>query len=612
MPKTFLSNINNIGEMVRQMESNYISGMTTISKFVQRSMYDDLCQIDAYLNSKHISGDTDSLGREKPFFNIVTAARNIWFRATDIDRKNIRLKAVKARDYLTSFLATVHLQDYMRRENFGQFLNDWGLQLASYGSAVSKFIEKDSRLYTQVIPWSRIICDPIDFDSNPVIEILELTEAQLRQREGYDQEIVENLCNTITARETIDKTKKDQRSNYIKLYEVHGNLPLAYLTGEDEDFDEYVPQMHVISFVAGKNGRGWDDFTLISGREKQSPYQKDDLIKQDGQTLAIGSVQNLFEAQWMVNHNIKAIKDQLDLASKMVFQIADPSFAGRNVLSSLIDGQIVVYDNQKDPNGLRQVPNNSHDITSLQSFGQQWQLLSQEINSTPDVMMGKNMPSGTAFRQAAIIQQESHSNFEIMTENKGLAIEQMMRKYIIPYLKKKMDTADEVSATLEDYDITKIDAIYIPNEAVRRFNQKAVEAVINDEELPDLQQEMQGVRADLGVLGNQRFFKPSDISDKTWKEIFKDYEWEPEVEITDETIDKEPILTTLSNVLQTIATNPMILQDPNAKMLFNKILETTGSISPLQLSVPQSQPQQQMQPANQMGGQMVGAGNNIK
>jgi hypothetical protein len=35
----------------------------------------DLCEninkIDAYINSRHVSGKTDSMGREKPFFNIV-------------------------------------------------------------------------------------------------------------------------------------------------------------------------------------------------------------------------------------------------------------------------------------------------------------------------------------------------------------------------------------------------------------------------------------------------------------------------------------------------------------------------------------------------------------
>ena len=590
MAETFIAQ-KTIGELIREAEDNYTSGTITISKYVERSMYDDLNQIDAYLNSKYISGVEDSENRLKPFFNIVIAARNIWFRATDIDRKNIRLKANKSRDYLSSFLATVHLQSYMRRENFGQFLNDWGLTLASYGSAVSKFIEKDNRLYTQVIPWSRIICDPIDFDNNPVIEILELTPAQLKQRKGYDQEMVSALCDTITAREIIDKTKKDQRANYIKLYEFHGNLPLSYLTDDEEDEEEYVQQMHVVSFVSNKKTDKWDDFTLIKGREKRSPYQKDDLIKQEGQTLAIGAVQNLFEAQWMTNHTIKAIKDQLDIASKLIYQTADPNFVGQNILSSIQDGQIMIHQENKP---LTQINNNSHDITALQSFGQQWQVLAQEISSTPDIMRGQNMPSGTAFRQAAIIQSESHSNFEIMTENKGLAIEQMMRKYIIPYLKKKMDTTEEISGTLEDYDITKIDAIYIPNEAIRRFNKKAVQAVLNETELPDLGQEEMGIKREIGVLGNQRFFKPSEISAKTWKEIFNDFEWEAIVEITDETIDKEPVLTTLSNVLQTIATNPMILQDPNAKMLFNKILETTGYISPVELSIQQPVPQMGM------------------
>ena len=131
-----------------------------------------------------------------------------------------------------------------------------------------------------------------------------------------------------------------------------------------------------------------------------------------------------------------------------------------------------------------------------------------------------------------------------------------------------------------------------------------VGAVINRTELPNLQQEMFGVKQDLSVLGNQRFFKPSEISTKTWKDIFKDFEWVAEVEITDETIDKEPVLTTLSNVLQTIAGNPQILNDPNARLIWNKILEETGRISPIELSTTSQQP------VPRMGGQ-IGAGQQL-
>lgn len=591
-----------IGELVRKAEADYIIGETQVSKYVSENFYEDINKIDAYLNSKHISGDKDSLLRDKPFFNIVLAARNIWFRATDIDRKNIRLKAGKTKDFLASFLATVHLQDYMKREIFGQFLNNWGLILASYNSAVCKFIEQGNRLHTIVVPWQRIIVDSIDFDNNPKIEILELTESQIRKNKAYDQEMVDKLCETIAARETIDKTKKDNKAEYIKLYEVHGELPLSYLTGEEEDQNEFVQQMHVISFVAGKDTGDYDDFTLVSGREKQDPYLLTSLIgNTDGSISLTGSVKSLFETQWMVNHSVKAIKDQLDLISKVIFQTSDGNFVGQNVLENIENGQIMIH---KENQPLTQVANTSHDITSLQNFGTQWRMLGQELTSTPPVMKGQSFPSQTAWRQAAIVQTESHSNFKVMTQNKGLAIEEMMRKYIILYLKKKMDTSEEVSATLEDYDITKIDSIYIPNESIRRFNKKAVQAVLNRTELPNLEQEEQGVRQELGTLGNQRFFKPSEISTKTWKDIFKDFEWVADVEITDETIDKEPVLTTLSSVLQTIAGNPAILQDPNAKMLFNRILEETGRVSPVELSVassqtarmPQAQQQQVIEP----------------
>jgi hypothetical protein len=93
-------------------------------------MRENINKIEAYINSKHISGDTDSMGREKPFFNIVTGIVNIWFRATDIDRKNIRIKSTKAEDTIMAFLGTVHLNQWMRKANFGVFLNDWGRTLA--------------------------------------------------------------------------------------------------------------------------------------------------------------------------------------------------------------------------------------------------------------------------------------------------------------------------------------------------------------------------------------------------------------------------------------------------------------------------------------------------
>jgi len=65
------------------------------------------------------------------------------------------------------------------------------------------------------------------------------------------------------------------------------------------------------------------------------------------------------------------------------------------------------------------------------------------------------------------------------------------------------------------------------------------------------------------------------------------------------------VLQTLSSILQTVASNPAILQDPNAKMIFSTILSETGRISPLQLSATQALAAQPAQPTppTQMSGQ---------
>lgn len=605
-----LNNEKSVLDLVREAEELDRTGNTTISKYVVYNQRETIEKVDAYVNSKHISGETDSMGREKPFFNIVTAAVNIWYRATDIDRKDITIKASKAAHTAMAFIATMLLGDYMKKMRIGVFLNNWGKTLATYGSAVSKWVEKDGELIAEVVPWNRLICDPVDFENNIVIEKLYFTEAQLRAKKEYNQNMVDQLCNSKESRKTMDDQNKDNKNDYIEVFEVHGMLPLSLLTGKESDEHNYVQQMHVVTYNARKDGNNenkFDDYTLYAGREKKSPYLIDHLIEEDGRTISIGAVENLFEAQWMVNHTTKSIKDQLDLASKLIFQTSDGNFVGQNALSSIENGQIMIHQVNQP---LTQLQNNSHDIVSLQSDKQDWQAIGMQINGINEAMT--NAPkSGTAWRQTQAALQEAHSLFELMTENKGLAIERMMREFIIPHLKTKMDTTKEISGVLSQHNIKKLDSMYIPNEVAKRVNKKVIDDILNKtpEQLrkgelmtPEKQMQMvsveqAGLEQSLQKMGNQRFIKPSDIPSKTWKEALKGFEWEAEVNITGESKDTQGMLATLTTVLQTVASsiNPqtgqsMILENPQLKLVFNKILETSGGISPLEIESLTNQP----------------------
>lgn len=578
-----------IGELVRKAESDYTSGTTTIGKYVEFSQYENTEKITAYLNSKHLSGELDSLGREKPFFNIGIAIRNIWYRATDLDRKNIKIKPTKLNQRVAAYVASMHLQDWMRKTGFGAFLNEWGLASANYGSAVLKFVEKGGELIATVVPWNRIISDTIDFENNLKIEVLWMTPAQLLKNKTYDKELVKALLETREARETTDKQNKDNKNEYIKLYEVHGELPLSYLTGKDKDEETYVQQMHVISFVAKKEKGKFDDFTLYKGKESKDPYMITHLIKEDGRAQSIGAIEYTFEAQWMANHSQKLIKDQLDLASKTIMQTSDGNFVGQNVLTGIEVGDILIH----APNQPITQVNNKGDITALQNFGRQWEVLAKEISSTPDAMRGENQPAGTAWRQVEALRQESHSLFEQMIESKSLDIERMMREFVIPHLKKKMDTKEELAMTLDAMGIQEFDSMYVPNEAIRRDNAQLKKAILSGEVAYNEDRMMleQDIKKELSGLGTQRFIKPDELDNKTWKEVLKDLEWEVAVDASGEETDKEAVMTTLNNLFKTIVMNPAVLADPNAKMLFNKIIEQTDAISPMELTTVPPTPQ---------------------
>jgi len=601
-----------VQELVREKEKNFTSGTeTTISKYVQFDLYENINRIDAYLNSKHISGSTDSKGREKPFFNIVTSAVNIWYRATDIDRKNIMFRATKKKQKVLALMASVLLTDWMNKNAFGQFLNEWGRTLSRYGSAISKFVDKGGELHAEVIPWSRIICDTVDFENNPKIEKLYFTPSQLRANKNYNQVYVEQILekNAGEARETPEGEAKDNMYDYIPVYEVHGELPLSYLTDKFEDEDEYVQQMNVVCFIESKDQDGktyYEDFSLFKGPESQDPYQLDHLIAEDGRSQSIGAVEHLFDAQWIVNDSAKKIKDQLELASKVFFQTSDGNFVGKNALSNMDNGDILITA-KNEP--LTQVNSSSHDITSLQGFQGQWQALGREINGISEAMASGEVKAGAAWRQTQALLNESHSLFELMTENKGLALENMLRKYILPNFKKKLDTSDEISTLLSEQQINQIDSIYLPKEVIKRVNQKKINTILSgqiyepEQEELDTQDATMGLEKELKEDGNQRFIKPSEVASKTWKEMLKDFEFEIEIDITGENKDKQGALATLGTALQVIAGMGGQPMPPEMKLVFNKILSLSGEISPLEINQvptpqaqPTAQPQVQQQP----------------
>ena len=215
-------------------------------------------------------------------------------------------------------------------------------------------------------------------------------------------------------------------------------------------------------------------------------------------------------------------------------------------------------------------------------------------------MLGIAPKAGTAWRQTEALLQESHSLFEIMKENKGLCIEDMLREYIIPHLKKTLNNSDEIAIVLTENGLSKIESQYIKNQAIKRSNEEIKKTILSGQiaNPTDLQAIQDTIKGELSQHGNQRFFKPSDIDSVTWKDIFKDIETNIEIDITGESTDTQAELETLKTVLNVII-NPNFQNNPKAQLIIDKILVKTGQLSPLELSdIETSAPSELVQPTS--------------
>lgn len=589
--------------MVRKQESEYTSGSANISKYVSYSMHDIIEQCHAYLNSKHLNGETDDLGRDRVFKNIVVAIRNIYFRATDLDTKNIRFRASTSKEVIPAILAKHFVREWMRKTSFRKFLNKWGLTKASYGSAAVKFVESDGQLYSSVVSWLRHICDTIEYGPNAKIDLLELTPGQLRHRvesHGYDEIQVAALIEAITTRETLDKTKKDNKSEYIKLYEMHMlGTRAQLLAGKRLGYTEaderiYVQQMHVISTVEKKEGRKTDyqDFTVFAGEESSDPYMLTHLIEEDGRTLSIGPVENALVPQWMVNHSAKLEKDTIDLANLLVWQTPDPFFVGQNMTDTVQSGDILVHAMNQP---LTKVDTAKQDIQSIANFSLTWKLAASETAGISDAMRGVMPPSGTSGTQLDSLLHENYSLFQTLTENAGNDVIEMFTLKILPFIKRRhLNHKEEIAVALDEEDVGRIDAIYLKDAAIRKANKQMLDAI--DENLTRVQngqgvvpidasgmldQNMGSMQESLNLMGNTRYFKPSDITDDMWKDVLADFEWDMEIDITGEESDMQEVLAAYSQAV-TAVLNPGFATNDAAKALVGKMVSVTGAMNPMQ------------------------------
>lgn len=555
-----------------------------------------LKMVDFYTNSKHLSGSKDGLGRWKPFYNIVNFRVQVAKVATDLDVKDIQITSDNPEHWVKSMLLQKEAYEWMKRTHFAQRLNEQGKTRPQKGGVVVKKSKKNGELYIETVKWKNFYCDQVSFDGTK-IEVHYLTPVEILAK-GNVWKDVRNAIKIALDKKSEARVSTEQvatQSDRIKVLEVHGQFPKSFLKEakglkvNEEDSWVYSNQVYYLLECD-------PDVILFAEEEKEHPYMYLPWEEMDGRMLGRGVVEESEEAQVWTNDAVINQKNATDLASRVVIKTNAKNLA--NNILEVDNGKVFELNDGEDMNAVQLTP------SALQFLGEQINLWERQANNATSVYesnTGEQAPSNTPYSQTALLNQVASKPFDYRREEHGIFITQMFEKWVLPFLVKKLQKEHILASDFSEDELMVIDEDFANYTGRQYVKDALVEGrATTPEQLMQFQQEQ---LRNLRRTGAKRYIKIPDG-------YFDDIEAKVTVAVTSEQRNKAVVLTSLSNILQTVSSsfNPQtgefgILKDPVLSRIFGQIVELAGAgLSPVSLrsSQPTSGAQVNAQPLANM------------
>jgi len=549
--------------------------------------------IEFYNNSKYLNGQKDELGREKPFLQILNAICDVENTAKDLDTKDIQITSDDANHYLESWLLSKDIYVWMKDTNFAKTLNDMRNTHTRYGSLLVKKVTKDGELTLELPEWKNLITDQRKILSRPIVETHWMTAVEIAQKKGWKN---------LTA--VLDKLENQTSNTTIPVYEVRGTFSQAIYKdakGEgftDADKSKFSYQLYYIAGLPSKDeGKVDNDAFEIMYCEDNTDEVYKYLARKPkaGRAFGVGVMEEGEEAQVWTNDAILKQYRAMEYTTKVIGQTASKKLKGRNLLTETDDGTILETEENKPITALNLLPSGGLNQYSL--IINQWYDQLQKTTSAYAAQRGDTPPSGTPFRLQATVLQQSSSVFQVLQEEFGIFLTEIIEDWVMPYLATKLTAEHILSYDFSPNELKDIDSKF----SIREANMKAKDIILSGGDITaeEYQTFIDNYDEFIKQTKSQRFINIP-------KDFYKNLKVKVTVNITGEQRNKAATLESLNNILVTYASNPNLANDPVASQLLTKIIELSGAgISPVQITsainekAKEAQAQMAMQPTGQ-------------
>lgn len=576
-----MDNLNKILDKTRDIIKSYKQDTIQIVDGLDYNQSKTVQKIEYYWASRYMNGQRDELGRTKPFYNISKFRTNVGTRATDLDFKDFKVTTDKPDDRVRSMLYNHEIHNWMKEVNFSKTLNDFGHTRAKYGGALIKKVMKDGKLDIQLVEWKNVITDQVNIMDGVIIERHYMSPVELSKKMG----VWENVKEAMKLASKEDKNGSKLTEAKVPIYEIHGEFLEEDIGIENPKEDTYRQMMFIVA--GDKNGK---QYVLYQEEEKELPYDYLAWDRVTGRALGVGIVEDGFEAQMWTNDAIIAEKNVMDLAGK-VFIKTNSKTLGNNAISDMPNGMVIELNEGEDANILNLTPSS---LPEFQNLVDKWNQQYERTTNTFEAVTGETLPANTPLGSVAIQSSQASSFFDYRREEAGIFWSQVFMKWVLPYISKKLNKAHILASDFSSEELMRIDEAFLDYEVNQRAKEYILDGKIITQEDLDTYRQMR--KELLQVDGKRRYI---DIPE----DYFKDFKLKLTVDPTGEKKNKSTALQSLDNIFVKVASNPVILQNPDLVKTLNQMLELAGldymyfkSIPPVQPmesgSTPKGQPVQ--------------------
>lgn len=521
------------------------------------NQYETIERIFFYYNSKFKSGEIDSDGDRKYFYNIVKNPCKVFSKAVDFDTKNIRLLTAGGGDPLKTWFMERDLKYWMRDKQFGKVLNRIFRELPIFGSVVLKIVDGEPffvDLRNFVVEQS---ADDLD-SMNYIIEVHNLTPDSFRKAAKsmkWSQDKVDD---------TLKQFYQMKETTRIRLWERYGEVEYTAPDGKKEYKNKRV-------FIADVGVDELDQYgalkTLRPGVElacedwEGHPYWEFHAEKIPGRWLGVGVVETLFEPQIRQNEIANLQSKASSWAALRVFQTRD-SAVNRNLLD-VKSGDVLNSDSE-----ITQIDMSDRNLAYFNEETNKWLKNRDELTFSYDVVQGERLPAGTPLGSAKLAVSQTLSYFEQIQENIAMDVKELLYEVIIPQFEK--DASSEHTLRLVGNDLDQY-VEFVKNSLVAQEVVRLALKSLAGRPFPT-NADKETISAAIEESIKQGKEKILTVP----KGAYKGLKYDIDIDITGESIDTRVRSATRFAILQAITADPTMLIDPTKRKILSGIAEDGG------------------------------------